>query len=68
MVRDTPQPCSTYFPIAFSKAAALKFDLDSLWFTLKIIASKSYLLIVSYIGNRGYQEPFCIMSIKSSLS
>ena len=63
MVMGRNQPCSTSFCIAFSKAGALRFDLDYLLFPLNIIVYRSDLLVTSSIGNMWYWEPLWTMSI-----
>ena len=62
-VRVRSQPYSTSFTIYFSKAAELRFVLDSLWFPRRIIAYRLDFLVASSIGYRCYWGAFWIMSI-----
>ena len=68
MVRGRAQPCSTSFPISFSKAATLRFFLADLWFLCSIIVDRPYFLVASSIGDRWYWGPLWIISVIVSLS
>ena len=68
MFRGRAHPCSTSFPVYFSKSAALRLVLADLWFPCSIIADRLDFLVASFIGDRWYWEPFWTMSIIFSLS
>ena len=68
MVRVRSQPCSTSFPVYFSKAVVLMFALAGFWFQCRIIAVRSEFLVASYIGDRWYWGPFWVVSFILSLS
>ena len=54
MVRVRAQPCSTSFPVNFSKATVLRLVLADLWFPHIIMADRLYFMVSSYIGDRWY--------------
>ena len=63
MVRGRDQLKSTYFTVAFSKVAALRFIFADLWFPCRIILYRSEFLVAPYIGESWYWDPILIMSI-----
>ena len=51
IVRGNAHPWSIYLLMDLSSASELSNDWGDLWFTLSIIASKSYFLVSSLIGS-----------------